>query len=237
MALPRIVPSHSLSSSVPKIDKQALMRDAVANRIEYKQAQEQLTVQDIKVRFAKNQAWPRLDVFATLGANGLRSTAGNALTDAFEGSTPAWSAGIALTIPLGNRQAKAQLTEAQAQKEQLLLNFKQLEIDLALQVDIAVARVQTSQKRLDTARQSVTAANSTLDGELKRMEQGVGVSFTVLEAQKELAAASSRELAARADLNKSLVDLWLAAGTLLDRHHIYLGDDSKPPPHLTPMSK
>ena len=237
MALPRITPSHALSAHVPKIDKQALMRDAMANRIEYKQAQEQLTVQDIKVRFAKNQAWPRLDLFATLGANGLRSAPDSALSDAFEGSTPAWSAGIALTIPLGNQKAKAQLTEAQALREQLLLNFKQLEIDLALQVDIALARVQTSQKRLDTARQSVTAANATLEGEGKRMEQGVGVSFTLLEAQKELAAASSRELAAKADLNKSLIDLWLATGTLLERHQIYLDYETKVPASLRPISK
>ncbi len=220
--VPQVRTVHALSSIVPSLNKSNLMSDAVSNRIEFKQAQELLAKQDIKITFARNQAWPRLDLFGTLGANGLRPNAGSALEHAFDPSTPSWSVGLMLSIPLGNRQAKAQLVEARTEKEQLILNYKQLEIDLALQVDTAVARVETSAKRLATARRSVEAAGTTLESEERRLEQGVGISFNILEAQKDLAAASTREIAARADLNKSTVDLWLATGTILQKQNISL---------------
>ena len=229
IAIPAIRPAHKLGSAVPSLDRSDLMRDAVAHRIEYQQAREQLSKQDIKIQFAKNQLWPRLDLIGSFGANGLNSSGGSALGDAFETSTPAWSVGLMVTVPLGNRQAKAQLNEVRAEKEQLLLSFKQLEIDLALQVDTAASRVETSLRRLQTTRESVKATQTTLDAENKRLTQGVGVSFNILEAQKDLASAHSRELAARADLNKALVDLWLANGTLLSRQGIVLEEVENAP--------
>jgi outer membrane protein TolC len=224
-AIPRIRPSHRLASSVPPFSRADLMRQAIANRIEYQQAQQQLEKQSIKIKFARNQLWPRLDLIGSLGANGLNDRAGDALGDAFEAGTPAWSVGLMFSIPLGNRLARSQLKEVLTEKEQLLLNFKQLEIDLALQVDTAATRIETSQRRYATAANSIAAAQATLDAELKRLEQGVGVSFNVLEAQRDLSSARSRELAARADLNKSLVDLWLSTGTLLDHYGIVLDEN------------
>jgi len=224
-SIPMIRPAHTLGAAVPPLVRGELMHEAVAHRLEYRQAREQIGKQEIKLKFARNQLWPRLDLIGSLGANGLNSSSGSALGDSFETSHPAWSIGLMITVPLGNRQAKAQLKEVQTEKEQLLLSFKQLEIDLALQVDTAATRVETSQRRLATTRQSVTATQATLDAENKRLTQGVGVSFNILEAQKDLASATSREIAARADLNKSLVDLWLATGTLLSRMNIVLEDE------------
>ncbi|MFN0130237.1 MAG: TolC family protein [Verrucomicrobiales bacterium] len=227
--VPVVRPAHRLSASAPSLDRADLMRAAVTNRIEYRQAQEQIGKQEIKLKFARNQLWPRLDLIGSLGANGLNSSGGSALGDAFESSHPAWSVGLMVTIPLGNRQAKAQLKEVETEKQQLLLSFKQLEIDLALQVDTAATRVETSQRRLATSRQSVAASQATLDAENKRLTQGVGVSFNILEAQRDLAGATSRELAARADLNKSIVDLWLSTGTLLSQLNIQLEEDPDAP--------
>jgi outer membrane protein TolC len=232
-AVPVVRPAHRLGSTVPSLARADLMRDALAHRIEYRQAQEQLGKQEIKLKFARNQLWPRLDLIGSFGANGLRANPDSALGDSFDTSHPAWSVGLMVTVPLGNRQAKAQLAEVQTEKEQLLLSFKQLEIDLALQVDTAATRVETSQRRLATTRQSVSASQATLDAENKRLTQGVGVSFNILEAQRDLASAASRELAARAELNKSLVDLWLATGTLLSRLDIVLDADPGTPVAVT----
>jgi outer membrane protein len=226
-AIPEIRPDHRLKGEAPGLDRAALMEAAFANRLEYQSAKLQLEKQEIVIKFAKNQVWPRLDLVGSLGANGLDSGGGSAVEDALDGSTPAWSAGVMVTVPLGNRAARSKLRETMREKEQLLLNFKQLEIDLALQVEMAAARVETSGRRLSTARASLGASQTTLDAELKRLSEGVGVSFNVLEAQKDVASAGTRELAARADLNKALVDLWLSTGTLLEREGISL-DETAP---------
>lgn len=173
-SIPMIRPRHSLGTAVPPLVRGELMSEAVAHRLEYRQAQEQIGKQEIKLKFARNQLWPRLDLIGSLGANGLNSSSGSALGDSFE----------------------------------------------------------TSQRRLTTTRQSVAATEATLDAENKRLTQGVGVSFNILEAQKDLASATSREIAARADLNKSLVDLWLSTGTLLSRMNIILEADPDAPVFL-----
>jgi outer membrane protein TolC len=221
-AIPRVNVSHRLTASVPSLARTGLLQQAYANRVEYLQARQQLEKQDIKITFAKNQLLPRVDLIGSLGANGLNRSGGSSLGDAFEATTPAWSIGLSVTIPLGNQQAKAQMKEVLTEKEQMLFSFKQLEIDMALQVDTAASRIETSQRRLATTRNSISSAQATLDAEVKRLEQGVGVSFNILEAQREVAGAESRELAARADLNKALIDLWLSTGTLLDQFGIVL---------------
>ena len=227
-SIPRINVSHQFTANVPSLSRTGLLRQAYENRVEYLQAKQQLEKQDIKIAFAKNQLYPRVDLIGSLGANGLNSTRGSAVGDAFEAATPAWSIGLSITVPLGNQAAKAQMKEVSTEKGQMLLSFKQLEIDLALQVDTAAARIETSQKRLGTTRNSITASQATLEAELKRLEQGVGVSFNILEAQRDVGGAESRELAAKADLNKSLIDLWLATGTLLDHFGIVLEEENGP---------
>jgi outer membrane protein TolC len=225
---PDFQPIHQLSSSVPDLDPGRLMSVAVQKRIEYQQARMELAKQDIEIAYARNQTWPRVDLVGSFGLNGLSGGTGSSLSDAFDAQTPAWSVGISVTIPLGNREAKARMAESELRKEQLLLGFKQLEIDLALQVDTAAERVRTSRQRMDAAATSVTAAEATLDAEMKRLQQGVGVSFNILEAQKDLAASRTRVIAATADLNKSLVDLWLACGNLLESHGVELVDPAPP---------
>lgn len=225
-AIPRVGVSAKLSAAVPPLARTELLRQAFANRMEYQQAQQQLAKQDIKVEFAKNQLLPRVDLIGSFGANGLNRTGGSALGDAFQTTTPAWSVGLSVTIPLGNQAAKSQMKEVNIEKSQMLLSFKQLEVDLALQVDTAVSRIETTMRRLTTTRNSISASQANLDAELKRMEQGVGVSSEILDAQRDVAGAESRELAARADLNKSLIDLWLSTGTLLQQFGIILEEES-----------
>ena len=234
-SIPKINVTHRFTANVPPLSRTGLLRHAFANRVEYLQAKQQLEKHNIKIAFAKNQLLPRVDLIGSFGANGLNGSRGSAFGDAFEAGNPAWSVGIAVTLPLGNHAAKAQFKEVATEKEQMLLSFKQLEIDLALQVDTAVARIETSQRRLGTTRNSITASQATLDAEAKRLEQGVGVSFNILEAQRDVGGAESRELAAKADLNKALIDLWLATGTLLDHFGIVL--EEEPASLMSPVSK
>jgi len=50
----------------------------------------------------------------------------------------------------------------------------------------------------------------------RRLEEGQISSFDLIEQQRKLYDARSRELAARADLNKAIVNIWQATGTVLE---------------------
>ena len=58
----------------------------------------------------------------------------------------------------------------------------------------------------------------------KRLEQGQVSSFDIIDTQKRLYDARTREISAKAELDKSIVQLWFSAGTLLDEQHIIVDD-------------
>ena len=68
-------------------------------------------------------------------------------------------------------------------------------------------------------------ALKTLDAENKRLEEGLTTSYQVLVYQKEYSQTLSRVVAALADLNKGLVDLWLTTSQLLKRQRIVVADE------------
>ena len=227
---PRFRPLDALTVPRDEItDRSALARRALETRTEYEQLTEQVRKQDIRILYAKNQSYPRLDLVGSFGANGLGDDVGGALGDAFDYGHPKWSVGVKLSIPLGGRLGRAQLQQARLEKEQLLLNLKQTEIDIVLQVDTALSRVETSRERLRVTQRSIASAESTLTGEKRRLQEGVGVNLQVLEAQRDLYAARSRHLAAIADYRKALIDLWLTTGQLLERHRVVLATDATSP--------
>ena len=61
---------------------------------------------------------------------------------------------------------------------------------------------------------------------MKRLTEGVTTSFEVLQLQKDYSQARSREFAALSDLNKAMVDLQLATGTLLEEQGVQVVSDA-----------
>lgn len=223
---PRLRPTGQLGIEISPINEEALLGAALANRPEYLANLEQLAKQDIQIRFYKNQLLPRVDLVGTLGGNGLDGTFGGGFEDAASRNGVQWSAGLVVSIPIGNRREKAQIQARQLEKRQLVLNLKQVEMDIAVQIDTAISRIATTRQRLETANRSVDLARQTLEEEEKRLVEGVTNSFQILAAQEDLATAETRELAAQVDLHKSIIDLWLASGTLLEHLGIVVPEPS-----------
>ena len=77
-----------------------------------------------------------------------------------------------------------------------------------------------NEKRLSATRKSCEASLKSSEAALKKLSQGVGTSFEVLQLQKEYSLARNREIAALTDLNKDIVDLYLVTGQLLEKMNI-----------------
>ena len=118
-------------------------------------------------------------------------------------------------MPLGRVQSRAQLAAIQGFQEQAILKIKQSELTVTVDVDTALSRIETSKQRVATARQTRELNEEAVRIAYRRLEEGQISSFDLIEQQRKLYDAKSRELAARADLNKSVVTLWQATGTVL----------------------
>ena len=209
-----------LPIQVPAADRSVLMASAVENRVEYQQGLLEMEKQGLRVQYFRNQTWPRLDLVGSLGVNGLAGSAGRSMGNAADAEGTSWSAGIVFSVPLGNRGPRADLAAAQSQRTQMVYALKRLEVDIGLEIDTALSRVETSRRRLDLTRQSLELAQQALTEENRRLEEGVGASDQVIAAQNEVTEARTRSLAAEADVSRALVDLHLATGELLQRQNI-----------------
>lgn len=221
------VPLKEPALAVPSLDRSAFLRLAFEKRPDFKQALLEADSQDVRLRFARNQLLPQLDMVGSYGVNGLDNDYGSSFAQAFRGHTAFWSAGVNLRFPLGNVQARSQLDLVKAQKEQALLRIKQTELTIGVDVDTVISRIETNRQRLDTARKTRELNEEAVRIAYRRLEEGQISSFDIIEQQRKLYDARSRELQARAELNKGILQLWLATGTVLDRVGVRIQEEEK----------
>src|SRR5688572_761560 len=211
------LPIETSDLPMPRLDRPTLLATAFNQRLDYLAAVTDAEKQDIRLRFARNQLWPQLDVTGTYGYNGLGDTERDARSRATSSQAPQWSFGLQFSVPFGNVQARAQLAAINGFKEQAILKIRQSEVLVTVDVDTALSRIETSRQRLKTARQTRELNEEAVRIAYKRLEEGQISSFDLIEQQRRVYDARSRELGARADLNKSVASLWQATGTVLER--------------------
>ena len=173
---------------------------------------------DINIKFSKNQVWPSLDLKASYGQSVNRSTYWDAIQDYGRDNAPNYSVGGSLIIPLGNTVARNNLKTAKLSKNQELLNYKQLEQSIMVDIDNAIKSIQSSFERVQSSRAARSYAKDALFAEQKRLEAGKGTSYLVLQAQRDLTQRQYEEIQALANYNIALSQLALREGTTLERN-------------------
>jgi outer membrane protein TolC len=199
-------------------------RAALESRPDYVAARHAVDKQNIQVKFNRNQLWPEVDLQASYGWNGLGGNLGSWASDVNTRDNPVWSAGVIVTFPLGNRQARANYHSARLQAAQLLLQLKQLEQQIVIAVDNAVGHVRTNLKSVEAAVAATRLADESYKAEKTKLLVGTSTTFLVLQAESLLSAARSAEIRARADYAESLVALAQQEGTTLQKNNIVLDE-------------
>jgi outer membrane protein TolC len=219
---------------VPALDREALLADAFQNRVDYATAIQQSEIEDLRLKYYRNQSLPKVDIVATAGLNGLDTGSTiNSINSALNGQGPELMVGIQGSIPFGNVTGRANLAAAHRLKEEAVWKLKQVELAITTDVDTAISAIQTDQQRVESAREASTVAEEVVRMQNRRIEEGQGTTYDLLDNRRRLYEAQSAVLEAIDDLNKSIVQLYLATGTLLRQQSIDLVDDEPdaPKPH------
>jgi len=215
-------PADKLLALPQTLNSQDSWRHGMALRPDLLQAREQLERQNIVLRFNHNQLFPSLDLTLTYGHNSVGNTLPTGINGIQRGDNQFYSYGIVLSFPLNNTTARNNYKASKVQKELLLLQFKQLEQGVIVEIDNGVKQAQTAYERIEATRQARLYAEAALDAEQKKLENGKSTSFFVLQLQRDLTAARSAEIRALADYNRALSTLSRSEGTTLDKANIGL---------------
>jgi outer membrane protein TolC len=200
------------------LDVNELFSRAIANRPDYRQALLVVDKTNIQLKYDQQQRYPQIDLTGTYGYNGM----GRNFPDSFGARDQQWSAGMAIRVPLPDQTAEGKLQGSKLQKEKALLQLKQTEQAIIVDVDNAFKTVQYSFQNVQASRVSVRTARRVFDAEMIKLRTGTSTSFEVLRLQRDLTSAQSIELRALADYNIALADLYRAMGTTLRENNVEL---------------
>lgn len=226
---------QSWQADLPEVtdDKSPDLVNALATglkkRPDLQQARLEIESRKIALVYADNQRLPRLDLEASLGVNGLSGNGDNTKYDgdwhrsasrALEQDGTSWYAGLRFSVPLQNRTAKAQYRDAAAQDKQSIYRLRRAEISAETTIRSAHAVLDLGEERLEVAKRYADLAQTTLDQETRRLQEGLSNTFRVLTFQNALVDAKIREVSAKTDYYRAQTSLYEAMGTNLERYNI-----------------
>ncbi len=221
----RITPTDRPSAEPMPVDVEAAVQNALANRTDMVAARKNLERADISLEYARNQLKPQLDLVANYGGAGLGGTQlirdppfggpvvdtipggyGDAVSEVFGFDFPTWTIGVNLSYAIPNRSAKASAAFARLSKDQTLVSFRRLELQVAAEVRTAARGVESGFKRVASTQAARRLAAERLAAEEKKFAAGMTTNFLVTQAQRDLAQAEVNDLRAIADYRKSVIN-------------------------------
>jgi outer membrane protein TolC len=214
------VPVETLLALPENPDLSQCLRNALDSRPEMLQAKINVEKQHLAIKYTQNQLYPELDLKGSYGLNSVGAMWGQTLDTLRQGADPAYSYGLALTIPLENTGARNAYRSAKASLQQVLLQLKKIETTIVMAVDNDVKTVRSDLLRVAATRKAREYDEDALRAGQARLTAGSTTSFEVLQLQNNLTTARSAEIRALADYNIALEQLALDEGATLQRNHI-----------------
>lgn len=175
---------------------------------------------------AHNNAQPQLDLATTYRWDGLQgrtpsgpriTTTGGELTD--------WTLGVNFSVPLGLRQARADV-----RRQELLILRDQANLEQGLhsavhQLALSVRTLDQSYEQYLAFLQTRAATEDNLQVQLAEFNNGRTIFLNVLQALVDWRNAVSSEAQTLADYNTELANLELQTGTILETHGIRFSEE------------
>ena len=251
IAAANVIPTDTISvpATEPVVPTQDLIADALSHRPELAEARIDMTNRQISRKAAKNALLPALDFVAFYGGSGLAGVPnplvnanagipitgfGDVFTRTFNGSSPDYSVGFNLNIPLRNRAAQADQVRSELEFGQAELHLQQLQNQVGIEVRNAQFALMQNRARVVSARKGVEVAQHTLEIEQKKLTLGASTSLQVLQVGRDLAVAESNLVTAITAYAKSRVELDRSIGATLVNNGISIDDAETGVVHALP---
>ena len=238
--LAEIIPTEKPVYEKKEVTLEESLLTAMENRPDLQATRIDLKNRELNIGYAKNQLLPGLSLQASYWSPGIsgdrvpfenpfdpgatveevEGSPSDAIKDAFGLKYPNWSVTLTLDIPLNSFVSRAAFAQAQVNLEQSLLQLKNQEQQIYLEIKNSVRAVQTDYKRVQAYKVARELAGKKLTAEEERFRVGLTTPYFVLQYQTELSTAQSNELNAIIAYNLSLARLNRATGVSLKEKNI-----------------
>jgi outer membrane protein TolC len=200
------------------------LKKALALRPDYQRARLGLAKSRYNQASARNQLLPQVDFVGSYGYTGYDQNFAASRRQVAERDNRAYSAGVAVSVPLTFARGRGQARAARLQVRQAEADLKRLEEDVALAVATAAGQIETTDKRVEATRAALKLTQQSLDEEIKKLRAGASSTFNVLYIQDQLAGAENSFYQALVDQRRAAAIYEHETGATLARYHVILTD-------------
>ena len=242
-----ITPISEVSLEPPRVGLEIAVSEALKNRPEIVQLNTNAEINQIEGRFFREQTKPQIDLVGSYTSQGLAGTPStnpdnpppggtttvapnliggyfNSLGNLIAQDYPTYRVGVQITLPWGNRTAKANLGRTLVQADRLKNQRAQTEQIIEAEVRNSLQSLRSAEARLASALASRQSAEQLFESEQRQFRAGTTTFYLVLQRQTELLAARGRELQSQTDLNKAISEFQRATGTTLSANNVTVSD-------------
>ena len=152
---------------------------------------------------------------------------GTALKQVLGRNFPDYAAGVTLSIPIRNRQAKEDMVRDQITLRQSEVRLQQQLNQVRVEVENALIGLQQGRARFQTAVKNRVLQEQTLDAEQKKYALGASTIFFVIQAQRDLTSAQAAEVAALSTYAHSRVEIERSTGQTLAAYDVQIDEAVK----------
>lgn len=224
----QIVPNTPPTDKRLPIQWETVLRLAEENRPDLIELKLILEAEQQRLLMARNQAFPRVDATALYRWNGLEGwTPDGRRLGAGPGDYPGWTLGVNFSVPLGLRQARAELRQ-----QELIIMRDRANLQQGLHSTthtLATTYRSLSQyyEEYQKFKEARAASLKNQDVQVARYGRGLrdALYLNVLQAISSWGNAVSSEAQTLAQYNSELANLELQTGTILEAHGIRLFEE------------
>jgi HAE1 family hydrophobic/amphiphilic exporter-1 len=142
------------------------------------------------------------------------------LSNLFRQAFPTTQVRLDVSLPLGNRTARANLESAVAQGRQIRFQRQQTEQSIAGDVRNAIQAIQSAQARVAAATDAQRFAEEVYASEQRKFQAGTTTVFLLFQRQTTMINARTQLARAQADLSIAISQFAAATGTTLTARNI-----------------
>ena len=153
----------------------------------------------------------------------------NSLGNLLQQDYPTYQVGVRISLPFGNRTAKANLGRTLAEGTQIENQRAQTEQTIEADVRNALQTLRSAEARLQAAAATRASAEQLFESEQRQFRAGTSTVFLVFQRQTTLISARANELQAQTDLNKAVSTFQRVTGSTLSANSVEITENINAP--------
>ncbi|NDV62879.1 TolC family protein [Puniceicoccales bacterium CK1056] len=170
----------------------------------------------IRMKYAKNQRLPELNLTASYAASGHGNDWDTSYTDVENNDFPTWTVGLVLRLPLwGDVRGRNELRASRLRMMQAERAESNLMTQLRVGRDSSEQRLKTNFMTARSLESVVEFRTNLLETRMESRDVGRMDARSVLEAEQELFVARLEQLQSEVECQRALLELQLISGSLL----------------------